>query len=411
MNILASALKLRVSSWVKTKTILGLAAGFLLALSVGQAAEATNYYVSKKGSNTDGTTLPSAWNELNQIKWSAIKGGDLIYVEGGSYSTALDIHYNENAQVSTVDARNPVYLINLTPGLPVKIQGGLYGINFNNSTNVAVCGFKKGDFLITSCTRAGVNFGVGAASNTLVYVEVQRCSSGINLDGINQYVWSSQIHDNAVNVYYGNARPAGSYWFQRCWIYNSELATSRNRGGDGIQLLQHSSNNVLPTVNLVSSVIGPNLPVGILTVGNGGALVAMRSLFLNSHLANLDNTFHTNGTVSLDNCTSYMTKLNASNGVHNIISLNSGTLNLNNSVFYGGNVRLKSGAVKVVNQSLSTVFQTTGSPLPAYNADPGFANLTPAVKAYTASLQDFVDADFANKINPSSVGSIKALLK
>jgi hypothetical protein len=61
-------------------------------LEAGAAADAgsgTAWYVSRSGSNADGRSWASAWNELDQIKWSAVQPGDKIEVEGGTYSQRL----------------------------------------------------------------------------------------------------------------------------------------------------------------------------------------------------------------------------------------------------------------------------------------------------------------------------------
>ncbi len=59
------------------------------------AGTGNTYYVSKNGSNADGKSWQTAWNELNQINWSVIQPGDTILLDGGStsmtYTTTLTI--------------------------------------------------------------------------------------------------------------------------------------------------------------------------------------------------------------------------------------------------------------------------------------------------------------------------------
>jgi hypothetical protein len=56
---------------------------------------ASSFYISKSGSNSNGQSWSSAWNEMNQINWTNILPGDTIYVDGGStemvYTTPLTI--------------------------------------------------------------------------------------------------------------------------------------------------------------------------------------------------------------------------------------------------------------------------------------------------------------------------------
>lgn len=55
----------------------------------------TTYYVSKMGSNADGRSWVTAWNELDQINWDVINPGDTILLDGGPtgmvYTTTLTV--------------------------------------------------------------------------------------------------------------------------------------------------------------------------------------------------------------------------------------------------------------------------------------------------------------------------------
>jgi len=79
---------------VKKKLIFNLAAlGWLLAIASG--AGANTYYVSKNGNNSSGTSWTNAWNEMNQVNWSAFSPGDTLYLDGGTaqmvYTTPLTV--------------------------------------------------------------------------------------------------------------------------------------------------------------------------------------------------------------------------------------------------------------------------------------------------------------------------------
>jgi hypothetical protein len=66
----------------------------LAAVLSASAAHATTYYVSKNGNNLNGLSWQHAWNELDQIQWTAVKSGDVILLDGGTtsmtYSTQLN---------------------------------------------------------------------------------------------------------------------------------------------------------------------------------------------------------------------------------------------------------------------------------------------------------------------------------
>jgi len=52
--------------------------------TVAASPAGANYYVSRTGSNSDGLSWATAWNELNQINWSVIRPGDTILLDGGA---------------------------------------------------------------------------------------------------------------------------------------------------------------------------------------------------------------------------------------------------------------------------------------------------------------------------------------
>ena len=74
----------------------------ILFLGIGISSEAGSWYVSKSGNNTDGKTWTTAWNEMNQIKWSSVQIGDTIWVAGGTYSTALTFGKSGTSSASSV---------------------------------------------------------------------------------------------------------------------------------------------------------------------------------------------------------------------------------------------------------------------------------------------------------------------
>src|SRR5262249_10692173 len=47
------------------------------------------WFVDKAGSNSDGKTWATAWNELDQIDWSLVSPGDRIEIAGGTYVKRL----------------------------------------------------------------------------------------------------------------------------------------------------------------------------------------------------------------------------------------------------------------------------------------------------------------------------------
>ena len=63
-----------------------IALAFMALASAGFSAD---FYVAKFGTNGDGRTRATAWNELNQIKWASVAAGDTINIVPGTYTTRL----------------------------------------------------------------------------------------------------------------------------------------------------------------------------------------------------------------------------------------------------------------------------------------------------------------------------------
>ena len=51
---------------------------------LGTTASAADYYVSRSGSNSGGTSWATAWSNLDQISWNVLSPGDTVYIDGGS---------------------------------------------------------------------------------------------------------------------------------------------------------------------------------------------------------------------------------------------------------------------------------------------------------------------------------------
>ena len=60
---------------VKAAVIAALLAGPLLSQVAPVAAEGTTFFVSRNGTNADGRSWATAWNELDQINWAAGAAG------------------------------------------------------------------------------------------------------------------------------------------------------------------------------------------------------------------------------------------------------------------------------------------------------------------------------------------------
>ncbi|MBI5534018.1 MAG: hypothetical protein HY898_14955 [Deltaproteobacteria bacterium] len=63
--------------------------------SGGTAGVTGDFYVSKNGSNADGLSWATAWNEMDQIQWAKVSPGDVILIDGGDsemvYTTPMKV--------------------------------------------------------------------------------------------------------------------------------------------------------------------------------------------------------------------------------------------------------------------------------------------------------------------------------
>jgi hypothetical protein len=72
----------------------------VVTVSIAPAAGAT-YYISRSGSNTDGRSWATAWNELDQIDWSVVQPGDTLLIDGGQQRCNLPVVVTDNSNQPT----------------------------------------------------------------------------------------------------------------------------------------------------------------------------------------------------------------------------------------------------------------------------------------------------------------------
>lgn len=162
-----------------------------------RAYAGTTFFVSRLGSNADGRTWATAWNELDQINWSVVRPGDTIAIDGGAvrcpslgpgygcgmvYNTTLSVQANgaPGAPIyitgAWVAGRNGGIIIDGgvtswpgcagAPGEPTPpaVPGGglrAVGINLNHSQHIVIDGLRWGGLEVRNHTRFGLNFDGG----------------------------------------------------------------------------------------------------------------------------------------------------------------------------------------------------------------------------------------------------------
>jgi hypothetical protein len=227
------------------------------AQTIVQSAGAT-YYVSRAGSNSDGRSWASAWNNLDQINWNIIQPGDTLLLDGG----APEMIYTATLTIQKSGAANDPITIRMSsePGRDGKvvIDGGLtywpcqasepspypndhpagtrqFGIDLNRSSWIAIDGTKPSGIEIRNHNQEGVVFR-GAQHIRLSQLHIhhntyatQPNGSGIDISGDSIILEQLDIHHNGQDAIQGGN-------LTNLVLQDSYLHDHYCRHPDGIQL-------------------------------------------------------------------------------------------------------------------------------------------------------------------------------
>lgn len=387
--------------------LLGIGAFFASSLP----ASATDYFVSRNGSNGDARSWATAWSELNQIDWARITEGDVIYVDGGTtrmvYNTPLiggpwihgftvraGYHQQHDGQV-VIDGQG---------------NQQSWGISMGAGP-CSVTARKRSGILVT-----GWFHGVGLSSpqtNLLKHVEIYgNRRNGVFVNGQNAVVDQCIVHDNGTELI-GTANLAANVLFmpvfqapnnqnivRNSWIYNS-----RQDYADGVV---DRGTTISTVTNIVRHcVIGPGLRDGYRA--ETGIGVVADSLLLNASRNSIGFMVHGGG---IEKCTTVMTKKNAAGRVHECLYARQGNQNelliAEQSVFFRGNVNAPADMTHYVNSNKQ--FQVTGNTmiLAPTQEDPHFKQQSIYAFPDNVSLQTLIDTDYSllsSGPTPPAIGS------
>ncbi len=302
------------------------------------------YFVSKNGDNTTGRTWATAWNEMDQIRWASINTmqGDSLTIDGGVgrmiYRKPLSVqagpssHYPLRVAVSTESQHNGQAVI--APGsdaIGINVSTGAIQLNGSKRSGIFVYGAKRG---------ISVTASVPYPSN-IKNIEVSHCTEAGVYVGPSYYPLPlSQliVHDNATNVVSVHNGTPGGASLSKCWIYNSTAKVN----SDGVRL-DGTTSAPSPAIAISNCVLGPGLRDGL----NNTTAAATPSL-TNCLLINASRNNVSSYSVKLQNVTSFMTRLNASQMSHNCIKLQASTTGypyqmgstVKQSIAFGGQVSI-----------------------------------------------------------------------
>lgn len=386
------------------------------------------FYVSKNGNNTDGLTWATAWNEMDQIKWTGIdpQNYDSLTIDGGVgrmiYRKPMQVQVRPYAipvriAVSAEPGHNGQVVI--APGSQsngIEITGGVQ-LNGSKRSGIFVYGAKKG---ITVNSNAPY-------PTSVKNIEVSHCTeAGLFVSPSYYPLGMSQLilHDNATNVVTQQTGAPGGAQLSKCWIYNS----SERINSDGVRVDGTTSGPPTLGVSLSSCVLGPGLRDGV------SNLTSARPTLTNCLLINSKRNNISSYSVSLQNVTSFMTRLNSSHSAHNCLKLQASPQPYNmigstvkKSIAYGGMVDIpvsiaypyppNSTRPFPLTVEQNTQYRTTGNTtaLAPTMVDPKFVSRVGLLPNHTP-IPYLMGLDFSLRADSPAVGtgsevtSIKQLL-
>lgn len=399
------------------------------------------YYVSKNGSNKDGISWATAWNELDQINWSVIQPGDIIILDGGSsqmvYTTTLTIGKSGTQslpitiQRSTENGHNGKVVMFGGRSTPLPYCGQssytyqqssvAHGIVFRSSSWIVIDGMNWDGISIYGHSSHGVDMTSNPSNDTLRNMEIYDNGTasqsggtwnpdtnghGIYLNGTNLTFEKMNIHDNSDDEFDTGIGSINNVTISYSWLHVDRedptqpgLPFNQCVHQDGYQIY---SGGTQGGILIENSIIGSGLKEGTIlgnlynSQGVGATVnnVTIRnSLFLNkvNDIMGYPQIKERNWTI--DHVTVWNLNTPQQGAYPHSIFLEGSGHTVTNSIFYGGPFYLPDGlAVSSGNCQWNTTGNT--SAIVGQTVDPqfvtdvsGFSDATP--------LAQIDGADFA----------------
>ncbi len=432
-----------------------------------QSPAGSTFYVSKLGSNGDGRSWASAWNELSRINWSIVQPGDSILLDGGSsqmvYTSTLTPTKSgtaaapitiklasdpgRNGQVAIFGGRSTPLPYCYQPASQYTYQtAGVRnrGIDISAVSWLVIDGSKWRGLAIYGHNRIGIGLGSTSSNITIRNVEVYDNGNatletntanshyntwypdlpGITPNGNNNTVERAIIHDNGQDAFQSGGGIA-NLTIRQSWLYNGrthpsgpDIPWNYCRHSDGIQVY---NGGVQTGLTIDGSVFGPGFLQGTLLGQSGSAFaqfdnVTIRNtLFINASNTNISGYGGTSPqNWVIDHVTSYVNRNTTKavvGGFNFALSLQGSNHQITNSVFYDGRIDL--AAATNVQSSGNCSYNLISGSISGITADPQFVAPPPG---NPPTIQDSINANFALKPGSpctgkgSSITSIALLL-
>jgi len=429
------------------------------ATTVAASPAGANYYVSRTGSNGDGLSWATAWNELNQINWSVIRPGDTILIDGGGQNCDFPVvvtktsnqpqpagcgmEYNTTLEIEASGTEAEPITIQLAgePGrngtarffggrsrpLPYCGQQGYaaaggtrYGIRIYGRHDIVIDGTDWSGIMVYG-NRRGIQLGFQTKNEriTLRNIEVydngeyfdDPTGTGVSPRGDDLLFERLIVHDNGQDAFQidgaqsGYEQPLNGATWRRVWLYNQRRHPTAPdepfnycSHSDGIQIYNSAHRNLL----LEDSIVGPgftnNIIFGSATFDN----VRFRNSLVVAKHGSTNAIYSQSGAVqrnfSFDRITVVRDRgENQSSRTNTSLYGNGHTLA--NSMLVGGNV-VTQGAVAIKTFCYNVLVDSQG--MCQSDAHPLFTD-----SDYAGLGEGFADFDFTitNPAIPSDIGS------
>ncbi len=285
------------------------------------------HYVSKLGSNENGRSWETAWNELDQINWDVIEPGAEILIDGGEsemvYTSQLHIQKtgtsNKPIWISLADqaGRNGKVVIFGGRTIPLPYCGQTTysyitdgvranGVHIEDSAWVIIDGLKWGGITIHGHNGRGMRFDSDSNNITVRNTEIydngiasqndegewRPNMPGVGLAGSGITFERALIHDNGQDAFQSMSgeNNIADFTIRLSWLYNSRIhpivneAFNHCRHPDGLQIFD---GGVISGVTIEESIIGPGLTQGVIfgqSETAGGSLAIVNDVTLRNTL-------------------------------------------------------------------------------------------------------------------------------
>jgi len=186
-------------------------------------AASDKFFISKSGNNADGKSWATAWNELNQVKWSDIKPDNTIYIAGGTYNTQMDIKASGTASNYIVIKRATAEENNNDAGWNSGFDSQVFlnDVSFTIYTNdyILIDGVKNNGIKIkVNTNHRGIDLSPGNG-NPSNYITLRNLE--IEGPGINNGVAFSQARGINSTPVTGTPTPTvNGLLIENCEVYN-----------------------------------------------------------------------------------------------------------------------------------------------------------------------------------------------